>query len=152
MFFSVTKDTKRQCYPLCIFPWRKIKSESVTPYVFFIMCVKKRQCYPYVLLDNDDKKNDSVTPYVLFNNERKKRPWCPLRFIWQRPIKNNSVFIGRCLMFFSMTKDKKRQCYPLCIFSWRVIKSDSVTPYVLLYNDDKKNDSVTPYVFFHDEI
>jgi hypothetical protein len=35
MFFSMTSDKKRQCYPLC-FIWRRpIKSDSVTPHVFF---------------------------------------------------------------------------------------------------------------------
>ena len=51
-------------------------------------------------------------------------------------------------MYFSMTKDKKRQCYPLCIFSWCVIKSDSVTPYVLLDNDDIKKNTLLPLMFF----
>ena len=53
--------------------------------------------------------------------------------------------------------------FPLCFFSWRPIKNDSVTPYVFFMTTDKKqqcypwcffswrpikNNSVTPYVFF----
>ena len=61
-------------------------------------------------------------------------------------------------MFFFMTTDKKRQCYPLCFFSWRPKKNDSVNPHVSFDKNDSvtpyvsfdKNDSVTPYVFFHD--
>ena len=36
--------------------------------------------------------------------------------------------------------------FPLCFFSWRPIKNDTVTPYNLF---DK--DSVTLYVFYHDD-
>ena len=36
--------------------------------------------------------------------------------------------------------------FPFCFFSWRPIKNDTVTPYILF---DKK--SVTLYVFFHDD-
>ena len=39
-----------------------------------------------------------------------------------------------------MTTDKKRQCYPLCFFSWRPKKNNSVTPHVSF----GENDSVTP--------
>ena len=78
-------------------------------------------------------------------------------------------------MFFFMTSNKKQQCYPLCFFSWRPKKNDSVTPYVFFQDNQwkitvlpiifyltkttvkkcffswwpKKNNSVTPYVFFH---
>ena len=50
--------------------------------------------------------------------------------------------------------------FPLCSFSWRPIKYDSVTPYILFYKENSdtlygffswrpiKNNSVTPYVFF----
>ena len=63
------------------------------------------------------------------------------------------------LVFFFMTANKKRhcyplyfiwqrqQCYPLCFFSWRPIKNNSDTPYVSF----NKNDSVTHYGFFHDD-
>ena len=34
--------------------------------------------------------------------------------------------------------NKKRQCYPLCFIRWRLIKSDSVTFYVL-FEDNRYN-------------
>ena len=89
-------------------------------------------------------KNDSVTPYVFFHDDQLKTTVLPL-------------------MFFFMTTNKKRPCYPLWFFSWRPKKNNSVTPYVLF---DKyrqcyplcffswwpiKNNSVTPYGFFHDD-
>jgi hypothetical protein len=40
--------------------------------------------------------------------------------------------------------------FPLCFFSWRPIKYDSVTPYVIFMMTDKNN-SVTPCVLFHDD-
>ena len=61
-----------------------------------------------------------------------------------------------------MTTKKKWKCYPLCFFSRRPIKNNSVTPYVSLMITNKKqqfythvlfswtpikNNSVTPYVF-----
>ena len=84
-------------------------------------------------------KNDSVTLYVSFD-------------------KNDSV---TPYVFFPTMTDEKQQCYPvyfilqwqiylffqICFFSWRQIKYDIVTPYILF---DKDN-SVTPYVFFHDD-
>ena len=81
-------------------------------------------------------------------------------------------------MLFFMTTNKKQQCYPLCIFSWRPIKNISVTPYFFFMTTNKKqqcyplcfiwqrqqcyllcffswlpikNYSVTPYVYFHDD-
>ena len=62
-----------------------------------------------------------------------------------------------------MTTKKKWKCYPLCFFSRRPIKNNSVTPYVSLMITNKKqqfythvlfswppikNNSVTPYVLF----
>ena len=61
-----------------------------------------------------------------------------------------------------MTNNKKWQCYPICFFSRRPIKNNSVTPYVSLMITNKKqfythvlfswppikNNSVTPYVLF----
>ena len=64
------------------------------------------------------------------------------------------------LMYFFMTTNKKQQCYPLCFFSWRPIKNDSVTPCGFFHDDQRKTtvlppmfyliniDSVTPYVYF----
>ena len=80
-------------------------------------------------------KNDSVTPYVFFHEEK---------------INKNHA------------DDKKRQCYPLRVFSWwrkkfkkfmQTIKNDSVTPYVFFYDDEKKasvfmtNDKKRQWVF-----
>ena len=90
-------------------------------------------------------KNNSVTPYILFDRDKY------IFFSWK---------------FFFMTTDKKRQCYPLCLFSWRPIKTtvlhlmffpcwpiknDSGTPYVFFPWRQIKNNSDTPYVFSHDD-
>ena len=45
-------------------------------------------------------------------------------------------------VFFHDDQSEKQQCYPLCFFSWRPKKNDSVTPHVSF----DKNDSITPYV------
>ena len=57
-----------------------------------------------------------------------------------------------------MKTNKTQQCYPLCFFSWRPIKNDIVTPYILFDKDNSvtpyvlfdKDNSATPYVLFHD--
>ena len=61
-------------------------------------------------------------------------------------------------MFFFMTTNKLRQCYPLyfiwqrqqcyplCFFSWRPIKNNSVTPYVF-FPDDQRKMTVSPLMF-----
>ena len=94
------------------------------PLCFFSWRPKKNKVLPpmFYLINID-----SVTTYVYFMTADKKR---------QLP-----------LVFFFMTTNKKPQCYPLCFFSWRPIKNNSVTPYILF---DKDN-SVTPCVFFHDD-
>ena len=51
---------------------------------------------------------------------------------------------------FFMTTNKKQQCYPLCFFSWRPIKNDSVTPYVFFMTTNKKQQCY-PLCFFHDD-
>ena len=58
-----------------------------------------------------DEKTSSVTPYVSFNKKRVLP-----------------------LTFYLKTGDKKQQCYPLHFIWRRVIKNDSVTPYVLFDN------------------
>jgi hypothetical protein len=50
-------------------------------------------------------------------------------------------------MFFFMTTNKKKLCCPLCFFSWRPIKNDSVTPYVF-FHDDQSKTTVLPLMFF----
>ena len=60
------------------------------------------------------------------------------------------------LMYFFMTTNKKRlifyltrqQCYPLCFFSWRPIKNNSVTPYVFFHDDQLKTTVLPLMVFF----
>ena len=50
-------------------------------------------------------------------------------------------------MFFFMTTNKKQQCYPLCFFSWRPIKNNSLTPYVF-FHDDQRKTTVLPPIFY----
>ena len=45
------------------------------------------------------------------------------------------------------TTDKKQQCYPLCFFSWRPIKNESVTPYVF-FMTTKEKQQCYPLCFF----
>ena len=75
MFFLAAADKKRQCYPLCFFGRRLIKSDSVTPYV--LIC--------------GNRKKASVTPYAFLAVADKKRQCYPLRFFWRRLIKSDSV-------------------------------------------------------------
>ena len=49
------------------------------------------------------------------------------------------------MIFFMMT-NKKQQYYPLCFFSWRPIKNNSVTPYGFLHDDQRKT-TVLPLIF-----
>ena len=96
--------------PLCLFSWRPIKYDSVSPSGFFMTT----------------DKNNCVTPCVFFMTTNKKQQRYPLCFFSWRSIKNDS---DTPYVFF-MTTDKKRQCYPLWFFSWRPKKNDSVTPHV----------------------
>ena len=115
------------------------------PLVFFFMTTnKKQQRYPLCFFSWRPIKNDSVTPYVSFHDDQSsiKRIYKTLKCMCVSIIS---------LMFFIMRTNIKRQCYPLCFFSWRPIKNDSVTPYVFFDKKPIKNDSVTPYVFFHDD-
>ena len=142
MFFFMTTNKKRQCYPLCFFSSRPIKNDTVTPCVLFMTTNEKQQCYPLCFFPCRPIKNNSVTPYVLFHDDqRKETVLTPIFYL----INVDSVTI--CIYF--MTADKKRQSYPLCFFSWRPIKNNSVAPYVFFHVDQRKN-SVTPYVFFDD--
>jgi hypothetical protein len=130
MFFFMTTNKKPTVLPLLFFSWRPIKNNSVTPYGFF----------------HDDQRKTTVSPLMF---HLIKTTVLPLMF----------HLINTIVVFFFMTTNKKRQfyplyfiwqrqqCYPLSFFSWRPIKNDSVTPYILF---DKGN-SVTPYVFFHDD-
>jgi hypothetical protein len=143
MFFFMTADKKQQCYRrhrkmeniyfLCFFLWQQIKNDSV------IGGIEKWRIYVFLWRTI---KNDSVIGGI--------EKWS-MFFSW-RTIKNDSV----TLCFF-MTNDKKRQCYPLCFFSWQQIKNSVIGGiekwriYVFLWRTIKNN-SVTPYVFFHDGI
>jgi hypothetical protein len=44
---------RQQCYPLCFFPWRPIKNNSVTPYVFSWRPIKNNSVPPYVFFHDD---------------------------------------------------------------------------------------------------
>ena len=61
-------------------------------------------------------------------------------------IHNNQSSIKR--IYMTLTCICVFLLFPLCFFSWRPIKNDSVTPYVFFHDDQLKNDSVTLYGFF----
>ena len=127
--------------PLMFFSWRPIKNDSVTPYVFFMTTNKKRQCYPLYFIwqrqqcyplwffswrpkKNDTVtphvpfgENDSVTPYVLFDKYQQCYPFC---FFLTRTI---ILFFSN--MFFFMTTNELRQCYPL-YFIWQRQQCDTL--------------------------
>ena len=132
---------KRICMTLkcmCI----SIISLMFLPYILFVKDNKKQQCSPYVFLHDDQRKTtmlppmfylmniDSLTPYVYFMMADKKRQLRPHVFSMLTNKKRQCYPL--CIFF--MTANKKRQCYPLCFFSWRPIQ----------------NDSVNGNVFFHD--
>ena len=174
MFFFMTTNKKQQCYPLCFFSWRPIKNDSVTPYVFFMTTNKKRQCYPLCFFSWRPIKNNSVTPYVLFDIYQHTNRWHHpdlntglLGFSWQLSLLPTeiSILIKTEVIYdmIALRLKLKILCYPLCFFSWRPIKNNSVTPYVFFMTTNKKqqcyplcffswrpikNDSVTPYVLF----
>ena len=147
-----------------------INIDSVTPYVYFMMADKKWQSYPLCFFSWGPIKNNSVTPYILFDKDIFL--FINVFFSW-RPMKNESgtpvdVFAGmriwavssinlrtyQCtiktpLMFFFMTADKTHECFPLCFFSWRPIKNNSVTPYVFFMTTNKKQQCY-PLCSFYD--
>ena len=118
MFFFMTTNKKRQCYPLCFFSWRPIKNDSVTPCVFFHDDQRKTTVLPLMFLFMTTNKITTVLPLMF---HLKKTTVLPLMFCSWRPIKNDSVT-------------------PYVSFD----ENDSVTPHVSF----DKNDSVTPYVIF----
>ena len=129
-----------------------INIDSVTPYVYFVTANKKRQCYPscfiwikrqcYPLCFN--WQISTVLPFMFFfMTTNKKTTVLPLMFLFMTTNKKTTVLP---LMFFFMTTNKKQQCYPLRFFSWRPIKNDSVTLYVLF----DKYRKFYPLCLFHD--
>ena len=107
MFFFMTTNKKRQCYPLyfiwqrqqcdplfffhddqlkttvlplMFFSWRPIKNNSVTPYVFFMTTKEKQQCYPLCFFSRQPIKNDSFTPCGFFHDDQRKTTVLPLMF------------------------------------------------------------------------
>ena len=130
MFFFMTTNKKRQCYPLCFFSWRPIKNDSVTPCGFF----------------HDDQLKTTVLPLKFFFMTTYKK-----RLIFY--LTKTTVLP---LMLFFMKTNKKQQCYHLWFLSWRpttvlppmfyLMNIDSVTPYVYFMTADKKRQ--LPLMFF----
>ena len=124
-------DEYRQFYPLCFYPWRPIKKQQRYPLCFFSWRPIKNDSYPSCFIWEKRQslcffswrpiKNNSVTPYGFFHDDQRKTTVSPLMFHF---IKTTYLLI-----------DKYRQCYPLCFFSWRPIKNNSVAPYVFFHDN-----------------
>ena len=128
MFFWLDDWWKPTVLPLIFY----LTKTKVLPLMFFFMTTnKKQQRYPLCFFSWRPIKNDSVTPYALFHDDWWKTTVLPLIFYSTRTI----FFSIMSIMFLFMTTNKKQQCYPLCFFSWRPIKNNSVTPYVFFHDD-----------------
>ena len=158
MFFFMTADKKRHCYPVCflitadkttVLPFKLFihddqKKTTVLPLMFFSWRpIKKRQCYPLCFFSWRPIKNDSVTPYVFFMTTYKKSTVLPL----------TNCLLLKYVMFvcawpqmkFSYGKNNLYLNYDL--FSWRPIKNGSVTPYTF-FHDDQWKTTVLPLTLF----
>ena len=148
MVFFMMTNRKQQCYPWCFFHDDQRKT-TVSPLIFHLIkttvlppmfySIHFDSVTPYGFFMMTDK-NDSVTLYVHLI----KTTVLPLMFFshddwWKTTVLPLIFYLTKTtvlpFMFFFMTTNKKRQCYPLCFFSWRPIKNYSVTPYVFFHDD-----------------
>ena len=79
MFFFMTTNKKRQCYPLyfiwqrqqcyplCFFSWRPIKNKCYP--LWFLSWRPIKNSYPLCFFSWRPIKNNSVTPYILFDKD-----------------------------------------------------------------------------------